>query len=212
MKIDDLLSIAGASQVKTFKWGAGVVEVINTLLPEERQLTPEVTGQEAAKVMRAMPPSALMELFSVEIDKLTGQQITRTPDQVVAVDVKVVPTARNLKHWLVFFIAGSLVLIALASAWVTTAVSVRDGQTPDTRVLQTLVQVLGDIVKTLITGKEAKTDKEDEDAPVFDDSEEDPEPRPQRSRRRDRDAPLEEEEAFNRPGIQQLRTQLALMA
>lgn len=117
MKIDDLLTVAGGSALRLYVWGEGVVELINTMLPEDRKITPQITGDEAHVMIRTLPASALLGLLVLDLNVQNGKPIV--PDVCVIEDEAVGPSGRRWfgRIQLPMVLGACIVLIAIVLAY-----------------------------------------------------------------------------------------------
>lgn len=152
MKVDDLLDSAGSDSLKLYTWGQGVVNLINTFLPEGRRMTAEITGVDAKKLVRGLAASVLVELLVARIDPATGLKIEadeKPPVEKPAAKTRVAPAKRP--YSMVALGAGILMtLMGLMVAFAISFSAVKDGEKPDksmVHVLEIVVDLLSGVVK-----------------------------------------------------------------
>ena len=69
MKLKDILFQAGASVIKSVVPGGGVVlDLINNLLPNDKKLGQETTGEEAMAAIESLPPEQKASLMEKQLD------------------------------------------------------------------------------------------------------------------------------------------------
>lgn len=160
LKIDDLLSVAGGTTLKSFDWGLGLVAIINMELTVDEHITGETTGTMALAVVRGLSPGALMRLFTMEIDIATGKVVPQvkvappTTAPVVVNTAVTVPTpspqTTTGKNWLALMMGVSITLMALMMALALSISTVETGKTPDSSAMTKVLQVFSEVASVFI--------------------------------------------------------------
>lgn len=180
-KIDDLMLLAGAHRLDTFDWGPRLVEVVNFVANDGTKIHVEMTGKEAHAAMRGLPSPKLLKMLAVSLDietgVATGVEESLPQPAVEAVPVAPVPapplnpneqwgvndfeiqpptaTRRSWKiqrkHLLGLAMGFVIVIIAMAMATIVSVTTIKTGTPTDSRGLVAVVQVMGDVVKSLFS-------------------------------------------------------------
>lgn len=153
MEIDKLLHVAEEMSLKTFVWGAGVVDTLNKLLPQTQQITVEITGVQALTIIMALPPAAQASLLSIRLSLSTGRPLGE-PDPVPAV-VSPLPVAsedegKKKSSNIPMIVAGVIVLISLILTVIMAAGAARTGAAPDEGAMRLILETLVTVLKLFL--------------------------------------------------------------
>ena len=180
MKIDDLLILAGSHRLDTYGWGLRLVDVVNFMANDGAKVNATMTGTEAHSVMRGLPSAKLLKMLMVDLDIATGDAtgmdeqlpapvLEATPPVTPVTppmndgewgqnDYEIEPPNRRHKDWKIqrkhvlgLAMGLVIVMIALSMAGIVTVTTIRTGTPTDSRGLVSIVQVMGDVVKSMFT-------------------------------------------------------------
>lgn len=152
MKIDEVLHIAGDLSLKSFVWGTGIADTLNTLFADTQQITVEITGNQALSLLRALPPAAMAGVLAIEIDTRTGRPVGQdqpiTPVTATGQQGDVVK--RPHKPWFPLAVGVIITLITLFLAVTISLTSFKSGTSPDEGVIKALLGTLVEILKLFL--------------------------------------------------------------
>lgn len=163
MNIDALLSRAGSKPLSDFSWGQNLLDVVNSELPIDRQVTLSHTGLEIRTMVRLLSSASLVRLLSLRLDA-QGNVVEDDPDGDEKVEdddrdpdredansseVKKPLLLRkiNLRVVMPLMLGGAVTLMGLMLAAAMSITAVKTGQAPDGRSLEGIVRVMGDMVR-----------------------------------------------------------------
>ncbi len=146
MQIDELLHIAGDLSLKSFAWGPGVVETLNNLFAEAKRITPEITGNQALDILKALPPPALTGILAIRLNTATGRPMGEEPPDDKGDSAKTDPPSKK-KSIVPLILAGATTLIALIITLVITASAAKTGAAPDEGLVKLVLSTMVEILK-----------------------------------------------------------------
>ncbi len=180
MKIGDILNIVGGFPLKQFEFGEALVRVLNQHLAQhvvsrDQLLTVEDTGEEVRSALYRLPPRELAELILVEFD-LGSQQVVHEPEPVPSAECEpgplpppptsapapappppspitrtiTQPLGEKARSRLALTMGATLVVATLLLAVSMSASTVKTGEMPDSSALRSVVQILGEVIKSYI--------------------------------------------------------------
>lgn len=143
MLLGDMLGLLGNSPISQFAGAIQLVQEINQRLPSTAAMTTTNTGKDFLIALNQLSTSDRVKMLMGEVNMSTGELTLGSAQPAVPV-----PPRRTQSLAAVVF-AGVLVFIALMLASAVTYNSFKSGQPPDSKSLDSLGHVVGDVVDSL---------------------------------------------------------------
>lgn len=144
MDLKEVALTAGKAALGVFPWGGAVVEIADQLLPGDKKVTEETTGEELEGMIDSLPAQ---EKAAVLARKLDVQRDISSNNRDVKVAMAKADASGNSKRPLIAMaMAGALGLIVLMVVLAYVVVAFRTGELPDPGVLIRVMDVINGVL------------------------------------------------------------------
>jgi len=119
MNLGDILKTAGSAIVKTLVPGGGfIIDLVNNVLPADKKLPVDATGEQITQAIQTLPPDKQAELMSKELDVEIAEINSWTQIQGSLAEADKVGASTRPKISLMMAEIVGFVVIAFSSMWI----------------------------------------------------------------------------------------------
>lgn len=146
MEVRDAIRVAGQTALELFPWGRAVVNIANEFLPDGFKLNSRSNGDDLYHAIQQLPPEAQVAVLSKQIDYAIAESNNEKEKAIAREQADV--TGKTARPTVVLMLTGMVVAVTLLIAIAYTTVARQTGSLPDSGLLEAILTLTGEILKS----------------------------------------------------------------